>query len=111
MRIFADECFNFDLMTHFAGYNLIHISDTTLRGMKNGALLRTVAADYDVFLTTDRHIPNQQNLKKFDLVFVIMRGVTNDLDDLLPLVPRTRAALDEIARGETAPGDCYEIFT
>ena len=109
MRIFIDECVTKLLLPHLAGHDFTHIRDTPLRSTKNGVLLKAVASGYDVFLTTDRHIPKQQNLKKFDLIFVIMRGKTNNIDDLLPLVPATLAAFNEIARGEVSPGDLYEI--
>ncbi len=111
MKVFVDECVNRRLLRHLSGYSLIHCTATPLRGMKNGALLHAVAPHYDVFLTTDTNISHQQNLKTFPLVFIVLQAVSNRIEYLLPLVPRTRAALDEIARGETAPGDCYEIFT
>lgn len=38
-----------------------------------------------------------------------MRGTTNDIADLLPLVPDTLAVLDRIAHGTTTPGDLFEI--
>jgi hypothetical protein len=109
MKIFVDECVTKLIMPHLVGHEFTHIGDTSLRGTKNSVLLLLVASEYDVFLTTDRHIPQQQNLKKFDLVFVIMRGVTNDLDDLLPLLPLTFTVLEKIAAGEAASGDLYDI--
>ncbi|MDQ3917440.1 MAG: hypothetical protein M3348_03110 [Acidobacteriota bacterium] len=80
-------------------------------GAKNGALLRAVAPDYDVFLTTDKSIPYQQNLKKFAIAFIILRAASNDVGDLLPLLPRLTAALERIEAGGYAPGDLYEIAT
>lgn len=109
MKVFVDECVTRRLMPHLTGYDFTHILDTPLRSTRNGALLRAVAPDYDVFLTTDRHIPAQQNLNRFDLVFVIMRGRTNAIDDLLPLVPDTLAVLNRVAQGTAAPGDLFEI--
>ena len=109
MRVFVDECVNRRLLRHLTGHVFTHISDTTLRSTKNGALLRAVAPDYDVFLTTDRSIPHQQNSRKFPLSFVILLGVSNKVSDLLPLVPELLAALDRIAAVGFASGDVYWI--
>lgn len=109
MKVFVDECVSFKLMPHLTGHTFIHIRDTSLRGTKNGALLRAVAPDHDVFLTADQSLKHQQNLKKFPLVFVILRAVSNAAEDFLPLVPATLAVLGEIERGTASPGDLYEI--
>src|SRR5918911_2392760 len=100
MKVFVDECVTYRLMPHFTRHDFTHIFDTPWRGMKNGALLRLVESKYDVFLTTDRNIPHQQNLRKFNLALIILYGVSNKLDDLLPLVPQTLEALDRISVGD-----------
>lgn len=100
MKVFVDECVTYLLMPHLARHDFTHILDTPWRGMKNGALLRLVESSYDVFLTTDRHLPHQQNLRQLNLAFLIMRGVSNKIEDLLPLVPETLQALDRIGTGD-----------
>ena len=100
MKVFVDECVTYLLMPHFTRHSFTHIFDTPWRGMKNGALLRLVESKYDVFLTTDRHIPHQQNLRKLNLAFIILRGISNKIDGLLPLVPETLDALDHINTGD-----------
>ena len=82
MKILVDECVTIQLLPHITGHDVTHMVDTAWRGMKNGVLLRLVHTQFDVFLTTDRHIPEQQNLRTFDLAFVILRGVSNKLEDL-----------------------------
>lgn len=109
MRVFLDECVTYDLLTHLTGHDFTHIADTPLRGTKNGALLPAVSLNYDVFLTTDKSIQYQQNLKKFSVAFVIMRPHSNDIEDLVLLLPDLLAALDRIAAKGYAPGDLYEI--
>ena len=92
MKVLVDECVNFKLIRHLSGHTFLHVRDTPFRGMRNGALLRAVAPGYDVFLTLDKNIQHQQNLKKFSLAFVILRAVSNDIEDLLPLVRLDRRA-------------------
>lgn len=68
-------------------------------GIKNGRLLQLAAAEFDVLLTMDRGIGYQQNLSGIDLCLVVLSAVSNDIDDLLPLVPGINAALREAAPG------------
>lgn len=77
-------------------------------GMKNGKLLAAAeASGYQVLLTSDREIPYQQNLRNRSISIVIMRSQTNDLRDLVPLVPSLLAALETIQPGQilTIPND------
>lgn len=69
-------------------------------GIKNGRLLRLAAAEFDVFLTMDRGIAFQQNLTGIELCVVQLVAMSNDIDDLLPLVPAIRAALVHASAGK-----------
>lgn len=109
MRVFVDECVNRHLLRHLTGHTFVHARDTSLRSTANGALLRAVAPDYDVFLTRDRGIPFQQNLKRFSLAFIILHVRSNKIEDLLPLVPDLLAVLRAIETGDRAPGDLHVI--
>ncbi len=68
-------------------------------GIKNGPLLRLAAVEFDVLLTIDRGIEYQQNLTGIELCLIVLAAVSNDIDDLLPLVPAINAALPEAAPG------------
>ena len=109
MKVFVDECVNRRFLRHLTGQTFVHIANTPLRSTKNGALLRAVAPDYDVFLTRDKNIPFQHNLKRFPLAFVILRAKSNGLFDLLPLVPALLSTLEQIETDGYAPGDVYEV--
>ncbi len=100
MNVFVDECVNYKLMPYLTGHSFVHATDTAWRSIKNGALLRLVAPAYDVFLTVDQNIPYQQNLKKFNLAFVILKAASLNIDDLLPLVPDALDALAHISVGD-----------
>ena len=57
-------------------------------GTGNGLLLSLAAGeDFDAFLTVDRGIVHQQNMRDLPLPIIIMLGVRNRLADLQPLVP------------------------
>jgi len=54
---------------------------------KNGELLALAAADFDVFLTSDRNLSHQQNVSVFDIAVIVLIATSNRIDDLRPLVP------------------------
>ena len=47
----------------------------------------------------DRGIEYQQNLEGIELCLIVLSAVSNDIDDLLPLVPAINAALREAPPG------------
>ena len=110
MKVFVDECVNKLLMAHLIGHTVVHITDTSLRGTQNGELLQMISSDYEVFLTIDRNIPFQQNLRRFSLAFIIIHAQSNKLADLLPLVPDVLNLLNKLDCDGFQPGDLHEIF-
>jgi len=70
------------------------------RGVKNGALLALARSRFDVFITVDRGIPHEQNLKNESLAIVVLRAWTNDVDVLMKLVPKVYEILKTIGPGQ-----------
>ncbi len=68
-------------------------------GEANGRLLELAEAEFDVFVTVDRNLSFQQNLPAFDMAVIVLRGRSNRLEDLVPLVPNVIASLDDLAPG------------
>jgi hypothetical protein len=64
----------------------------------NGELLALAAADFDVFLTSDRNLSHQQNLSAFDLAVIVLVAASNRIHDLRPLVPRVLEILPNAKR-------------
>jgi hypothetical protein len=74
-------------------------------GIKNGALLQRVQADtFEVFISVDRHIKNQQNLQGLRFAILVLVADSNRTDHLLPLIPALNTALASVK-----PGDYVEI--
>lgn len=66
-------------------------------GLKNGQLLDAAEeAGFDVLITVDQSIPEQQNLKGRNISLVILCGRTNRLSDLTLLVPAAMSAIGAI---------------
>jgi len=59
-----------------------------------------VEREFDVFLTNDQSLEHQQNLKRFDLAVVVLVAVTNDIEDLKPLMPDANQAIKTISARE-----------
>jgi len=62
--------------------------------------LRLAEADFDVLLTNDRNLEHQQNLKTFNLAFIVLVAPTNDIADLKPLMIAVNEALKRVKTGE-----------
>jgi hypothetical protein len=67
---------------------------------KTGDLLRLAEQEFDVLLTNDRNLEYQQNLKNFNLAVIVLVAHTNDIEDLIPLMPAANDALKTIRAGE-----------
>lgn len=70
------------------------------KGMKNGELLAVASEAFDVFVTMDDSLPDQQNLDAYDLAVVILRAPSKSLDDLMELVPETERLLPSLQPGD-----------
>jgi len=68
--------------------------------IKNGELLRLVSKEFDVFVTVDRNLSFQQNVKALPIAVIVLRTRTNRLSDLLPAMPELLAAIPEVTPGE-----------
>ena len=58
------------------------------------------AAGFEVLLTVDQGIPHQQNIHATGVAVIVMFGASNQLADLLPLVPDVLTALNTIQAGD-----------
>ncbi len=63
---------------------------------KNGELLALAEREFDIFLTTDRGIPHQQDLSRFDLEVVVLSARSNRLADLEPRMEEVGRLIEEL---------------
>lgn len=95
-----DECVPRKLRRELSGHDTRTVAEVGWSGMKNGPLLRRAALEFDVFLTVDQGIPYEQNLAGVDLAVVLLVARSNDIDDLRPLMPRVRGAVERAVPGQ-----------
>lgn len=62
MKVLLDECIDWRLLRDFPEHHVRTVKQLGWEHVKNGALLRLVASDFDVFVTVDKDLPHQQNL-------------------------------------------------
>ena len=68
--------------------------------MENGDLLTAASGKFDVLVTTDQRLSDQQNISTLAIAVVILVAGRNKLEFLLPLVPELRKVLEEVKLGE-----------
>ena len=96
MKILLDECVNRRLARDFIGHEVSTAEQMGWKSKQNGELLAFAAKDFEVFVTTDRNLSFQQNVR--GLVF--MTAHTNRLMDLRPIVPSLLKALPFLKKSE-----------
>jgi hypothetical protein len=101
MRLPIGECIDERLRLLFPGHEVETARYANLAGLKNGRLLEAAEeAGFDVLITADQNIPDQQNLGGRKIAVVILCGPTNRLRDLALLVPAAVSAIALIGRGD-----------
>lgn len=85
---------------------MITTAERGWNGKSNGELLELAEKEFDAILTTDKGLPHQQNLVRFDLAVVLLRAESNAYEDLAPLMDEAVAALSS-----TAPGTATRVPT
>lgn len=100
MRILIDECLPKKLKLELPDHFVQTVPEAGWASKQNGELLRLAEKEFDVLLTNDRNIEHQQNLKQFDLAFIVLVAPTNDINDLKPLMPAVNASLRNVGPGE-----------
>ena len=101
MRLLLDECIDEGLRRHFIGHDCRTARFAGLAGLKNGKLLDAAeAAGFEVIVTVDQSIPDQQNLKFRQIALLILCASTNRRRELERLVPAALRALDSIGAAQ-----------
>lgn len=98
MKLLLDENLPHELRHHLVGHDVFTVSYLGWSGTKNGALLARAAQDgFDVFVTMDNGVAYQQNPASLPLSVVILSAGSNDISDLLPLIPALLQCLSTLS--------------
>lgn len=96
MRILLDESLPRDLAPLIVGHEVVTVQAAGWSSIKNGRLLALAASQFDVFVTADRNIEFQQNLKALPVAIVVLRARNNRIQALEPLLSELLQLLNHI---------------
>jgi len=98
MKIIIDECVPSIVKRRLPSRNIVTVQQAGWAGIKNGQLLRLVAADFDVFITSDKNLRHQQNLASFDLSVIVLPS--NQVPAVEAILGQLDGVLDNIGLNE-----------
>ena len=93
MRLLLDESIPVKLRHALPTHAVRTAVEMGWSGVKNGKLLALASVEFDAFITVDKNLPFQQNLKALPVAVLVLDAVSNELPYLLPLVPELERQL------------------
>lgn len=103
MRILIDESLPRYLKRILTDHDAKTVQEMGWAGINNGELLKLAESDFDVFLTADKNIRYQQNLKNRKLA--IIEFPSNRLSIVKLLESELKRNLEQITTGDYAALD------
>ena len=101
MRVLLDENLPSKLRRLFeAGVEVITVGYRGWKGKENGELLKSAESEFDVLVTMDQGIPQQQNLSEIKMGIVLLEAKGNRYEDLAPLMNQVNTVLRTIEKGQ-----------
>jgi len=105
MRLFLDECLPYDLARALSSdHSVKTASHMGWSGIQNGRLLKVLreSGEFDVFVTADKSLPHQQNLRDIPFAIVVLRLRSTRVADVLARVPALLQHLPLARPGEVS---------
>ena len=103
MKLLLDESVNTRLWRHFPGHDARTAEYMGWKGRLNGDLLALARDEFDVLITRDQRMTEEQNITARDVAIFVLYARSNGLDDLVPMVPQILERLPTVMRGEIIP--------
>ena len=100
MRILLDECLPKRLTGDLVGHEARTVPQMGWASRRSADLLELAEADFDVFLTVDRTLSFQQDVRRFKVAVVVLVASSNRHSDLQSLIPDFLAVLSAITPGQ-----------
>jgi hypothetical protein len=99
MKILLDECTPRIVKKRLGGRDDIRTAqEMGWAGLKNGELLTEAEGEFDVFITTDKNLRHQQNLRKYS--FAVLLLPSNQVPIIEALIPDIEAVLKTVRAGD-----------
>ena len=101
VRVLLDEQLPRLLARYLTGHDVRTVAQESWAGLKNGVLLtKAEGAGFTAFVTGDQNLEFQQNLSKRRLGVIVLRARSNQLEDLLGLIPGALTAIETVEPGQ-----------
>jgi hypothetical protein len=100
MKILLDECLPRPLAAMLTGHEVKTVRQMRWNGNENGALLRLIGNYFDAFITVDKSVRHQQDLRHLKSAILVLHVKSNKLEDIVPHLPEILMALRSIKAGE-----------
>ena len=98
MKLLLDENMPRQLMRFFDQHETTHVKYLGWQELKNGELLTTMREEsFDVLVTTDVSIFNQQKARYHGIAIIILRVFNNKIESIRPLVDAAQSAAPHVA--------------
>lgn len=101
MRILLDECLPKDLARELPGHTVKTVPQAGWSSISNGKLLRLIAdsGKFDLFLTVDKRLPQQNKTSQLPFAVVVMRAKSNRMIHVFPFAPEILRRIPEFQPG------------
>lgn len=99
MRVLLDECVPRPLRAELVGHETRTVAEAGWAVVKNGALLKLAATQFDVLLTVDRNLEYQKKFSDLSIAVVVIVAHSNDVNVLRPFMASVREALVNVKPG------------
>jgi predicted nuclease of predicted toxin-antitoxin system len=100
VRILLDECVHRGVRDAFPGHAVTVVSDTDWRSSKDGPLLAFAERNFDVFVTIDRRLVEENRIDYLALGVILARIPNNKLSSWQPLFAALNQAAEKVRHGQ-----------
>jgi predicted nuclease of predicted toxin-antitoxin system len=97
MKILVDECLPLWLPRQLSGHDVKTVQQMGWSALKDSEILNRAESQFQVFLTADKNLKHQHNLKGHILAIIVLPS--NRLSIVKGLLPAIRAALLNVQLG------------
>jgi len=102
MHILLDECLPKNLAEELPGHYVRTVPQAGWAGISNGKLLSLIAAsaNFEVFVTVDKNLPQQNKIKTLPLSAIVLRAKSNRFSHLQAFAPEILRWLPGLKPGQ-----------
>lgn len=87
-KLLLDENIGLDIQQELSSFETHSLKDMGWLGKKNGELMKLISLErFDIFITTDKNLPFQQNLSNLTYALWVLDSPSNKVSTLRLFVP------------------------